>query len=61
MGGTQNHVWGPPGARDMSIFAKHVFAEIVRGYDHGRKERQRLFRMVFSKYQKDERWFALSS
>ena len=23
----QNHVWGPPGARAMTIFVKHIFLE----------------------------------
>ena len=32
----QNHVWGPLGARDLSIFVKHVFlvAEIALGNNH---------------------------
>ena len=35
---TQNHVWGPPGARDMTNFIKHVFlAKDVLGENHGKK------------------------
>lgn len=56
------HILEIPRARDMSIFVKtYILAEIVRDYDHGRKERYTLYRMVFSNYQKDARWFALSA
>ena len=51
VGCTQNHVWGPPGPRVMSIFVKtYICARDVLGETHGWKERQKLYRMVFSKY-----------
>ena len=56
----KHHVWRPLGARDMSLFVNaYIFAEIVRGYKHGRKEHQTLYRMVFLNCKMDERWFAL--
>ena len=34
----QNHVWGPPGARVMSIFVKtNILAKDVLGETHGLK------------------------
>ena len=30
----QNHVWGPPGARVMTNFVKHVFFAVVRSNTH---------------------------
>ena len=48
---TQNHVWGPPGARVMSIFVKtYILGNVALGETHGLKERQKLYRMLFSKY-----------
>ena len=56
----QNHVWEPPGARVMSIFVKtYIFARDVLDETHGWKERQKLYRMVFSKYTTLDFWSAL--
>ena len=36
----QNHVWGPPGARVMSIFVKtYICVKVELGHNHGWKER----------------------
>ena len=33
---SQKHVWGPPGARVMSIFVKtYIFVKVELGDDHG--------------------------
>ena len=41
---------GPPWARDMTTFIKHVFfEEVALGDNHGLKERWKMYRRVFSK------------
>ena len=56
----QNHVWVPPGGQVMSIFVKtDIFAKDALGETHGKKERYKLYRMVFSKYKTLDFWSAL--
>ena len=57
---TQNHVWGPPGARVMSISIKTcICGKDALGRIHDYKEHSKIYRMVFAKYKTLELWSAL--
>ena len=57
---TTNHLWRPPGLRDMTNFVKHVFfAKDVLGGNHCKKEDSKLYRVVFSKYKTVRLWSTL--
>ena len=49
---------GPLGARDMSIFVKHMLSAAL-GYIHSWKQRRQLYQTVFSKYEKERLQFPL--